>query len=70
MKLLDGVNHITFVTADLDRLIAFYGRVFDAQVTLDLREESIRHAFIQVGQNTVFLIMRIGHASCTRMRPG
>ena len=39
MNLLDGINHLTFVTADMDRLVAFYERVFDAQVTMDLEEE-------------------------------
>jgi catechol 2,3-dioxygenase-like lactoylglutathione lyase family enzyme len=37
----------------MDRLIAFYERVFDARVTMDLEEEGLRHAFIQVGPNTV-----------------
>ena len=53
MTLLDGIHHLTFVTADMDRLIAFYERVFDAHVTLDLSEEGIRHVFIQIGPNTV-----------------
>lgn len=53
MKLLNGINHLTFITADMDRLIAFYQRVFEAQVTLDLEEEGLRHAFIEVGPHTV-----------------
>jgi catechol 2,3-dioxygenase-like lactoylglutathione lyase family enzyme len=53
MPLLNGIHHLTFVTADMNRLIVFYQRVFDAQVTLDLEEEGIRHAFIDVGPNTV-----------------
>jgi catechol 2,3-dioxygenase-like lactoylglutathione lyase family enzyme len=28
-----GVHHITFLTEDMDRLIAFYERVFDAELT-------------------------------------
>ena len=40
-------------TADLDRLIAFYERVFGARVTLDLEEEGLRHAFIEVGPHPV-----------------
>lgn len=53
MALLDGIHHLTFVTNDMDRLIAFYERVFDARVTLDLEEEGLRHAFIEVGPATV-----------------
>lgn len=53
MKLLSGINHLTFVTADMDRLIRFYQRVFEARVTLDLEEEGLRHTFIEVGPHTV-----------------
>jgi catechol 2,3-dioxygenase-like lactoylglutathione lyase family enzyme len=51
--MLEGVHHITTLTADLDRLIGFYERVFDARLTLDLEEEGLRHAFIELGPNTV-----------------
>ena len=53
MQLVDGVHHVTFLTEDLDRLLAFYVRVFDAEVTLDMTEEGIRHAFLKVGPATV-----------------
>jgi catechol 2,3-dioxygenase-like lactoylglutathione lyase family enzyme len=53
MKLLNDINHLTFITADMDRLIAFYERVFEARVTLDLEEEGLRHVFIEVGPYTV-----------------
>jgi catechol 2,3-dioxygenase-like lactoylglutathione lyase family enzyme len=29
MKLVDGVHHLTFLTEDIDRLAAFYERVFE-----------------------------------------
>jgi catechol 2,3-dioxygenase-like lactoylglutathione lyase family enzyme len=51
--LVDGVHHLTFLTDDMDRLLAFYGRVFDAEVTLDMTEEGVRHAFLKVGENAV-----------------
>ena len=51
--LLDDINHLTFITADMDRLISFYERVFDARTTVDLTEEGLRHAFIEVGPHTV-----------------
>ena len=53
MSLLDGIHHVAFLTADLHRLIDFYQRVFDARVVLDLEEEGLRHAFIEIGPTTV-----------------
>jgi predicted enzyme related to lactoylglutathione lyase len=31
MKLVEGVHHLTWLTQDIDRLAAFYERVFDAR---------------------------------------
>ena len=53
MQLLNGIHHLTFVTSDMDRLIAFYERVFEARATVDLEEEGLRHAFIEVGPCTI-----------------
>jgi catechol 2,3-dioxygenase-like lactoylglutathione lyase family enzyme len=53
LALLNDIHHLTFITSDLDRLIAFYERVFGARVTVDLEEEGLRHAFIEVGPHTV-----------------
>lgn len=53
MRIINGINHLTFITADMDRLIAFYQRVFEARVTLDLEEEGLRHVFFEVGPHTV-----------------
>lgn len=36
MKLVDGVHHVTFLTNDLDWLVAFYERIFAAEQTLDM----------------------------------
>jgi len=45
MALVNDPHHMTFLTADMDRLIAFYERIFDARVTLDREEEGgVRHA--------------------------
>ena len=49
MPLLAGVNHVATLTADLDRLIAFYAGVFDAEVSLDMTEGGLRHALIDLG---------------------
>jgi catechol 2,3-dioxygenase-like lactoylglutathione lyase family enzyme len=53
LPLLNDIHHLTFITADLDRLTTFYERVFGARVTVDLEEEGLRHAFIEVGPHTV-----------------
>jgi len=52
-SLLDGINHVATLTADLDRLIGFYRRVFDALVLFDAEEEGLRHAALELGPNTV-----------------
>jgi catechol 2,3-dioxygenase-like lactoylglutathione lyase family enzyme len=43
MSLVQGVHHVTFLTEDIERLSAFYRRVFDAITTLDMTEEGVRH---------------------------
>ena len=53
MPLVEGVHHATFLTEDLDRLVAFYERVFDARKTLDMTEERLRHVYLEVGPTTV-----------------
>jgi catechol 2,3-dioxygenase-like lactoylglutathione lyase family enzyme len=56
VALLNDLHHMTFVTADMDRLIAFYERIFDARVTFDRVEEDPprrRHTFIEIGPHTV-----------------
>jgi catechol 2,3-dioxygenase-like lactoylglutathione lyase family enzyme len=49
MALTGGAHHVATATADMDRLIEFYTSVFDATVTLDMREEGLRHVFIDLG---------------------
>lgn len=51
--LLAGIHHLTTLTADMDRLIGFYERVFGARAMLDLQEEGLRHAFVEIGPGTV-----------------
>jgi catechol 2,3-dioxygenase-like lactoylglutathione lyase family enzyme len=53
LQLLQDLHHLTLLTEDMDRLIAFYDRVFEARVTVDIEEEGLRHAFIEVGPHTV-----------------
>ena len=49
MALTAGSHHLATLTADIDRLIEFYERVFDARVVADWREEGLRHVFIDLG---------------------
>ncbi|CAN5270382.1 hypothetical protein BH18ACT10_BH18ACT10_02970 [soil metagenome] len=53
MQLLEGIHHLTFITADMDRLISFYERIFETRVSMDLEEQGLRHAFIEMGPHTV-----------------
>lgn len=52
IQLLNDINHLTFIAADMDRLIAFYERVFEARVKVDLEEDGLRHTLIEVGPHT------------------
>jgi catechol 2,3-dioxygenase-like lactoylglutathione lyase family enzyme len=49
MKLVDGISHVATVTDDLDRMVAFYQRVFDAEVGEVMEEDGLRHQLIFVG---------------------
>ena len=49
MALTAGAHHVATLTADMDRLVAFYTGVFGAEVVLDLREEGLRHVFLDLG---------------------
>lgn len=49
MPLATGCNHVALVTSDLDRFVTFYTRVFDAEVLLDMREDGLRHAMVDLG---------------------
>ena len=58
MSTLIGVNHIATVSRNLDDLIDFYDRIFDAKVLVDIEIPDMvlkgdptpsRHAFISIG---------------------
>lgn len=54
MAISSGLHHVAIMTSDLDRLIAFYVSVFDAEVQFDMTEEApgvgpIRHAMLDLG---------------------
>ena len=51
MPLTSGFNHVATLTADLDRLVRFYGDVFDAKVTFEMaaRDDHPRMAILDLG---------------------
>lgn len=69
MNLLDDIHHLAFLTDDMDRLIGFYERVFEARVTVDLEEEGLRHAFIEVGPHTVLHPFQVPGVATPAARP-
>ncbi len=51
--LLDGINHVALLTTDTDRLVEFYGEVFDATVFAQQREgPDMTLTFIDIGPAT------------------
>jgi len=69
--LLDGINHIALLTADTDRLVAFYSEVFGA--TVDGRVEpgeGMRLTFLNIGGNREFNVFEIdGNTEAARQVP-
>ena len=49
MKLVDGISHVATMTENLDRMVAFYRRVFDADVSQVMEEDGLRHQLIYFG---------------------
>jgi catechol 2,3-dioxygenase-like lactoylglutathione lyase family enzyme len=49
MTLASGISHVATVTDDLDRMVAFYQRVFDAEVGEVMEEEGLRHQLVFLG---------------------
>ena len=69
--LLNGINHVGTLTADTDRLCAFYRAVFDAVVEGEMRErEGTRVTFLNVGPHTQLNIFEIeGNTEAQRHGP-
>jgi catechol 2,3-dioxygenase-like lactoylglutathione lyase family enzyme len=70
MRLVQGIQHLTLLSEDLDRLAAFYERVFEARKTLDLTEEGFRHIFLEVGPTTVLHPFQIINGPALPPAPG
>lgn len=52
MQLLKGVNHVAVLTADLDRFIEFYTRVFEVEVVFAETAGALRHAILRTGPDS------------------
>jgi catechol 2,3-dioxygenase-like lactoylglutathione lyase family enzyme len=55
MSLLTGLNHVAIVTADLDRFVAFYTRVFDMQEVFRESGRGLRHAILRIADGSSWL---------------
>ncbi len=52
MQLVKGVNHVAVLTADLDRFIEFYTRVFGLEVAFSEDAAGFRHAILRTGPDS------------------
>lgn len=58
--LLDGINHVAVVTADTERLVAFYDEVFGAVVDGELRgDDGVRLTLLKIGPHTELNVFEI-----------
>ncbi|MET0729377.1 MAG: VOC family protein [Acidimicrobiales bacterium] len=58
--LLDGINHVAVLTADTDRLTAFYGEMFGATVDGELRGgDGVRLTLVKVGPTSELNVFEI-----------
>lgn len=69
--LLDGVNHVAILTADSDRLHAFYRDVFEATVSHDdVVGDGMRLSFVDIGPGNELNVFEIaGNDESTRQTP-
>jgi catechol 2,3-dioxygenase-like lactoylglutathione lyase family enzyme len=52
MGLVSGVNHVAVVTADLDRFVDFYMRVFGLELVFSETTPGLRHAILRTGRDS------------------
>jgi catechol 2,3-dioxygenase-like lactoylglutathione lyase family enzyme len=69
--LLDGINHVAVITADTERLVAFYGDVFEATVDGEIRErEGFKLTLLKVGATEELNVFEIdGNDEASRQVP-
>ena len=71
MTLLDGLNHVATLTNDVDRLVAFYRDVFEAETgTMPGMPPEMRLTFIHIGPHTELNVFQIeGNTEATKQEP-
>ena len=69
--LLDGINHVAVLTADTDRLIAFYREMFEATVDGEIRGgDALRLTLVKVGPTSELNVFEItGNDEASRQVP-
>ena len=68
--LLDGFNHVAVLTADTDRLVAFYTETFGAKVDTEIRPEGMRLTLLKIGISAELNIFEIdGNGEAARQTP-
>jgi catechol 2,3-dioxygenase-like lactoylglutathione lyase family enzyme len=55
MSHLTGLNHVAVVTADLDRFVAFYTRVFGMEEVFREDAPGLRHAILRIDDGSSWL---------------
>jgi catechol 2,3-dioxygenase-like lactoylglutathione lyase family enzyme len=62
MPISAGFNHVATLTTDLDRFAAWYGRVFDAEVTLviEKRDDHPRMFIFDMGGGGALNVFEVG----------
>lgn len=55
MSHLTGLNHVAVITADLDRFVAFYSRVFDMEEVFREAIPGLRHAILRIADGSSWL---------------
>lgn len=70
-SLLGGINHVAVLTADTDRLVAFYEEVFGATVSGEVRpDDGMRLTFIDVGPCSELNVFQLdGNTEAERQTP-
>jgi catechol 2,3-dioxygenase-like lactoylglutathione lyase family enzyme len=74
MPISTGLNHVATITAGLDRVVAFYQRVFDARITLEMgaTEDHPRMVILDLGGGSALNITEQPADTIVgdRIRPG
>jgi catechol 2,3-dioxygenase-like lactoylglutathione lyase family enzyme len=55
MSPLSGLNHVAILTADLDRFVAFYTRVFGMEEVFREDIPGLRHAILRIADGSTWL---------------